>query len=528
MSGLESTFDLLRSERSAHAESVWLAAMRSDRRFVRDAAFRASLAGAPLSVQCEVLRRWKTYDDATRRELAAAIPKFNAGLRSCLSSKSEEDRAAAVAIALSLRIHGVIPELVHLAEDGDEATRDSAARVVLRLAQSLKAQQLEQPSDASTEHTYARVHGCLEQAVKRFNNHRRLEIVEAFLLLTSVDNETLLAILHEPTNVHAMAVNKELQRVRFETLPDPLVVDFVHGSAVPEPIRRLWHERDDERFFRRFLASLGTAPSLQNALANLKRLDEPVWLTDARERIDCLSFDEQRGFIVLVGAVQLEHEDDRPKLLCDVATHGELANQVEATRRLAEFRTDEVSHLILELAESGPVSVKAEALSQLKDRNLPGAMSRLRAALDSPEEEIRSVATAAFAEYTMEWYLGGFDMMDEEARGPNGQIVLRVDNEATGRLRQELETHGKRTRIRAVQVASTLELLDQVQDLLAALLMDADQWVRLEAIGALAELGTPEARQALNLALADEVRVVRDSASAALQRLVEERPRANV
>lgn len=524
MGGLDSTFDHLRSERSEHADALWLAALRSDRRFVREAAFRATLQGAPLVAQTEVIRRWKTLDDASRRLLGEAIAKFHQGLRHALSSKTEEDRAAAMAIALSLRIHSVVPELIHLAEENNDSTSESAARVVLRLAQSLRASRDDEAGNAADDHAIARVTGSLEQAVKRFGNHRRFEIVEAFLLLVEPDNDTLLSILDSPSNINLVAVLKELQRTHFEILPDRLVIGFLREDRIIPTIDRLWQFRDSERFIQRFLAVVGESPG-RPCETNLKRMTDISWLPKAIHKISQLRLNEQRGLIAVASFCDLDQELIR-QLLCELASQAEIPVRVEATRRLAKVRTDEVNQFMLQLAESAPPEVKAEALKQLKERNLPGAMGRLRAALQSTEDVVREVAIAAFREYTMEWYLTGFDMMDEDARGPNGQIVMQVDDQALKRLRQDLESNGKRTRIRAVNVASTLHLLDQVEDLVAGLLTDQDQFVRLEAVNALATSGTPEAKQALNSALSDESRTVRDAAGAALQKLAAPRARA--
>lgn len=524
MGGLDSTFDLLRTERSEYADTVWLAALGSDRRFVREAAFKASLQGAPLVAQLEVIRRWKTLDDASRRLLGEAIGKFHSGLRHALSSHSEDDRAAAMAIALSLKINSVVPELIHLAEECGDATGESAARVVLRLAQSLRASREDENNESLDDHTLARVAGSLEQAVKRFGNHRRFEVVEAFLLLIEPDNDTLLSILDSPSNINLVAVLKELQRTQFEILPDRLVIGFVRQDRVVPTIDRLWQSRDTERFIQKFLATIGDSPG-RTCETNLRRLTEITWLPKAIHKISQFRLNEQRGLLAIACHCDLDQELIR-QLLCELALNAEIPVRVDATKRLAKVRTDEVNQFMLQLADSAPPEVKAEALKQLKERNLPGAMSRLRAALQSTEDVVKEVAVAAFREYTMDWFLNGFDMMDEEARYPNGQIVLQVDDQALKRLRHDLEANGKRTRIRAVNAASVLNLLDQVEDLVAALLTDQDQFVRLEAINALASCGSAEAKQAINSALTDESRSVREAAGAALQRLAMPKNRA--
>lgn len=525
MSGLQSTFDCLRKERSDAAQSVWLVALATDRKFVRDQAFRAALAGAPLAVQLAVIRSWKTMDDADRKLLADSISSFLPGLKQALSQGNSEDRNAAIAMALSLKIHNLISDLAHLAESNDESCWESAARVVLRLAQSLKNERLVSGSSSTDKHLRSRVVGSLEQSVKRFVSHRRIEIVHAFLTLTDANNSVLVNILDCPSDLSLTAVSRELQRTQYELISNDLLIDFLDSQHVPSVIQRLWSTRDDLRFVEAFLKALADEPRPE-LLRNAGRIHQLDWIENWIDRLAELSLDAQFGLLALTDIAKLE-PSIHWQILRRVAGEGDVRARAMAVRRMGTFRNDEANQFIMSLTDSDHIDVRAEALTQLRERNLPGAMNRLRVALDDPHPLIREAAVSAFHDYTVDWYLAGFDIMDPVARRANGEIVRRVDTHAAERLRNELTQSGRNRKLRALSAAQLLEVLVDLQDLVVGALQEKDQFVRIEAANALGNCPTPEAREALNAALTDPMASVREAAAHSLQVLAATRPRSS-
>ena len=103
--------------------------------------------------------------------------------------------------ALRAREYDLMPTLINIAEDLGEIRRPTCRRDALSLADMLAGQlsterDYEQRFDPQLVCQYAL--GALEQSVLRFDQHKRREIVEAFLLLTDFDNATLKGILQDP------------------------------------------------------------------------------------------------------------------------------------------------------------------------------------------------------------------------------------------------------------------------------------------------------------------------------------------
>lgn len=519
MSGLETTFDLLRSDQSDAAQAVWLAALVSERRTVREHALRATFVGSPVPVQRAVIRAWKQIDDDDRRRLGESIDRFLPGLRQSLAKGEANERNAAIGMALSLRIHALVPDLVQLMLSGDDELRESAARVTLRLVQSLDREAV----DADGRPIRHRAIASLEQALRRYLDHRRPEIIAAFALLADADSATLLALLEAPNDLGLAAAAKELLRSDHEALPDRLVADFLVAKDLPESIVRLWASRSDRRFLETFLSRVASIDAA-NAKRNLGRLRHLEWLDERLTSLPELSVDAQLGLVALVETAKLGAEAN-VRILEALIRTGHVEVRGLAVRRLAPYRTDEVNQFVLALADCDATDLRAEALRQLRERNLPGAMSRLRAALDDPAIEVREAAAEVFEDYTVDWFLNGFDSMDPSARRSNGEIVRRVDRQAAERLRTELEQGDRNRRLRAMSAAPLLDVMTEIQDLVVAQMREKDQFLRIEAIEVLAGCPTGEAREALNAALTDPMVSVREAAAAALERQAATRPR---
>ena len=98
------------------------------------------------------------------------------------------------------RVYQLLPTLVEVTEN--QRTRHSvqALATVVQLAKLLHQETLARPQDRTCEPGFIcrQVLPALEQSVVRFNTHKRLEIIDAFLLLVPPNNETLLRILGDP------------------------------------------------------------------------------------------------------------------------------------------------------------------------------------------------------------------------------------------------------------------------------------------------------------------------------------------
>ena len=150
-------------------------------------------------------------------------------------------------------------------------------------------------------------------------------------------------------------------------------------------------------------------------------------------------------------------------------------------------------------------------------RNVPGAINRLLQLLDSPHQAEREAAQTGLAEFRFERFAANFDNLTPEARGdrraarpPRRSAGDRPGSRPSWKPPHAAGASGPwKWRWRSSAVA-------ELQTLVAGLLRDEDQYLRVEAIRALAPIDTPAVRQLLRDALLDPQPLVQQAAESAL------------
>jgi HEAT repeat protein len=165
--------------------------------------------------------------------------------------------------------------------------------------------------------------------------------------------------------------------------------------------------------------------------------------------------------------------------------------------------------------------VRAAGARQLRLRNLPGAIHHLLLLLDSPHAVERQAAQEGLTEFTFDRFAAQFDQMTPQARAKAGPLVRRVDSQTFDRLREELTAPNRSRRKRGIELAIALEAIVAIQDTVAELLKDEDQFLRIEAIRALATSDNERVRQLLRGAMLDPQPLVQQAAEAALAGLTQ-------
>jgi hypothetical protein len=143
---------------------------------------------------------------------------------------------------------------------------------------------------------------------------------------------------------------------------------------------------------------------------------------------------------------------------------------------------------------------------------------RLVRLLDSPHQIEREAAQAGLVEFQFSKYLAAFDDLTSEARRSTGMLVRQIDAQWATNLRRELAAPGRARKRRALAIIAATDSTEELQDEIAALLVDPDPFLRIEAIRVLAECDTPRIRQALRDALVDTNPLVQEAAELALAR----------
>ena len=165
-----------------------------------------------------------------------------------------------------------------------------------------------------------------------------------------------------------------------------------------------------------------------------------------------------------------------------------------------------------------PVS---SALAELRQRGIPGAITRLIEMIDSPHEIVQKTARQSLGEFRFDRYLAAFDMLEEDVRKTTGTLVKKVDLKTISALGAEMRAQAFRRRFRALAVTQAIDAVGELEmDVVRMLAKDKDHLVRSAAASTLSTCNTPTARQGLRDAVTDPSPAVQDAAERSLKILI--------
>jgi len=528
--GMEISLEVLATTRNEAAAAVLVRALDSPHESLREGALRGLLARrSPWGLR-ELMARWHLFSPRFREIVIEHRGRLTGAIRDAILSQDKQLCANGCDAAQCTGEYDLIPALVNVAESGaaesgNREHADMAAQTLLQLAQMLH-DELSRPRDwrqRRNPHLYrTHVVATLELATQRFQQHRRKEILTAFLILTGRENATLRRVLRDPLD------RTHTEIIDLLTLsPRPAIVrlalSFLDDSRAPKAAINVLAHRDDDEFLHYLLRKIGYEPS-SAARVNLKRLTKIHWLQHDATRL--VAFDEAaQHAAVQIAVCSGLPRPDKFQVLKLVLLRGKPAGRRAAVAALADFQGVEANRLIMQAVRDKDIRVQAGALSQLRSRGLPGAMAMLIDALDSRHELVQETARECLHEFTFHRYLSAFHSMNEQVRGSTGALVRRVDRQTPQLLAEEMQAASRGRRLRAIEVAQALDMVAEMEPQFHELLKDDDHMVRMEAAGALAECSTERTRLALRNALLDRSVAVQNAAERALGAMVTARPR---
>lgn len=468
----------------------------------------------------ELLRRWHALNEPQLEIVDKHPNRLATALRDgVLSSDADLNRNACQA-AVRLREYDLIPTLVRAAEDKSNPCLEVAADAVLALAEQL-FHDISAPRDYRIRRDPVLVrqfvHNALEQSVRKFGSHRRIALVEAFLLLASKDDSLLKYILNEPDVVAYAAVIGQLT-----SSPRPgvmrIVLEMLEQPHAPAAILHVASRRRDETFVRLLLARHAGKLSA-SAKNNFRKVEVWSWLRDESSCLATLNDEE------LCGAVRLATASSINRLRAFEVVkfamqHGQVFARRTASELLPEFKGSEANDMVLlALADHDP-EVQSYAVGQLRERGIPGALHKLVEMLTSPHEIVQNAVHAALSEFTFPRFLATFEMMDSETRYVTGSLVKRVDEDAVGQLQVELTSLSRTRRIRGLELAVAMQMTREVEEEIIALSTDSDHFIRAASAQALVRVNSSRGVERLRELRMDRAASVREAVEDALARIV--------
>lgn len=511
------TLELLARTTNESAVSVLMAALKSSDVAVQDGALEALINRRTGSAQSELVRHWSELTERWKWTIAQHPRQVAPAVRNAILSPDEVLCTNGCDALLRIREYESIATLITTAREAAEPLATLTATTLVQLAERMH-EELQLPAESRQRRDLVGIRRqvilALEYAVEAFEQHRRREIVEAFLLLTPTDNRLLTTIFAQPRHAAYLGV-LDLLRHSPRAGIIRLVLRFVAERRMPSVILQVIGHRTDEPFVSQLLHCVGADPS-RSVCSNLRRIETIAWLNGDISWLADLADVEQAAAV----RIALASRVTRPtvfRLLRYILDHGAPGSRRIAAVALADFGGAEANQLALQLLDDPDPEVQAGVLVQLRQRSVPGAMGHLIRALSSPHERVRDAARSCLTEFRFERYLNMFDMMDDAARRSTGRLVKQVDPTVVPRLASELQSRLRTRRMRALELIGSMELVETLESMVISLTDDEDHFVRAAAVRALAQSDSVTVGPALQQCLTDRSISVRETAKDSLR-----------
>lgn len=519
MGSLAITFNFLANADNEAASAVLIAALNASQRDVRDYALSAVLDRGTQAAELTLLRRWASLSDRWKQQIADRAGWLSNAIRAAIVNRDPQLFAAACSAATFTRDYEAIPFLVAVATDKDNPFLAQATTTTLELAELL-ADELSNPRDYRIRRDPRLVRDhvivSLEKATEIIGRPQARELLEAYLLLANRDSAPLKRILQSPNDAgHDLLMEALVTSSRPGV--ERLVLSYLDDPYAPYATAEIIGRRTDISFLRQLTRKLqgGPTPTERN---NLQRISTIAWLPGKVNLLDSLREAEQPGAIYLAIESAIPR-DEAYDVIAYLLRHGTVAARRLAAHSLATFGGREADLLAVQLLDDDDLQVRVAAAGQLRVRNVPGAVQRLVALLDSPHPQEREVAQANLREFNYDHFAAMFDHLTPEARISSGALVRRIDFHAVDRVQMELAADTRSRRQRALELAVVLNAVEDLRVPIAALLGDEDQYLRIEAIRALATCDSRTIRDILRDAMLDSHPLVQQAAETALAEL---------
>lgn len=528
VTGITRTAQVLAKAPNRAVLPVLIAGLKSSRADIRAATIRAAIRRHERATHAQLIEHFTFLSESDRIVLGDAhrsmphhaAPALKAAI---LAGDANQCKNACRIIAISGDVD-LIPVLVKAAEDKKHHFRTDVAATILELATLVQRELVQWAAgDRTAQHdpSFKRHHVLvsLEQSMARFAQHRRQEILDAFLLLAPVDNNTLNKILRDSNHPCHAPVAAELTSTQDFGIMERLV-EMLRDTDIPPAALKIISQRTDERFVDLLLNGL-KRPVPIRVLHNMKSLSHVAWLEERRELLLELDGRAQAVAVELALASGLNRASVF-EFLQFLLQNGLTDARRACCQALTKFETPQADELILAMLDDPDAGVQASAVRQLRARRVPDALQRLVVLLDARSPEVREAARSSLAEFNFTRYRTMFDLLDEHSARTTGILVHKVDHSVQQKLAEELLSPSITTKLRGIEMAVAMEATNDVRQQLIDLVGHENVSVRKEAVVALAHCHGAPVVATLKLAATDPNHSIAEAAQQSLAKLLQE------
>ena len=471
-------------------------------------------------------------DEFSQRLMLNAIPQFSrqeldaledlprklqTTLRKMIAEQNTDSAWTACHFILSHRAFDEFPAIVTAACDSSHPGADMMASTALELAQAMHKQIMQyRRSPSGRDPSFARrwALAALAKAVDRFHEHHRIELLEAFLLITTPGNHTLSQLLVKGGHpAHEAFVT--LLRDSPSLGAIELLAKLFEDVQTPTPLLEIMAERTDDHFRGIFLQSF-RYPVNNRVKENIQRLKRIPLLESPDESWFDLPAEAQAVAVEMVTASRLSRRT-KLRIYDAVLQAGASLARMACCTAIGRIELPEARARLERLLKDDDPQVMAAAGRSLRRHGSQNAVAQLASLLEHGDDEVREAAKAGLSDFTFMRYVAQFDEMDSSTRRELGPIVRETDESATDQLKREIGAASLTRKLRGMQMAAAMGSVDDILSTVIKQTEHQDAAVRAEAVLTLARSKKDEAREATERATKDPNALVRNRAAQALR-----------
>jgi hypothetical protein len=516
--GLEITLKTFAATENEAAVPVLVDSLWARQFSVRDGSIKAILNRKGNSGKKELLGHWQDFETCWKDLIAEKHGKMSGALREVISGGDATLVENACDATIYLRDYDQIPTLIAAIEANPSNNSLLLEETLVDLCGELYKElgSRRQYGGGRKDPQIARRNSLsfLEDAVSRFSKHNCSAILEGYLMLVSRENATLKSILQSPKSQTFGAVT-DLLKSSDQPGILRLLLSFLDDSQLPLAAVQLVAKRYDATYLPLLMNKIGFQPD-GALVAILRKIDAIGWMSQQPELLDSLT-DAQQQAAMQFAACSSMNRGEVFQVIKYLLDYGKTGGKRAAALALAQFEGPEANNLAMRLLDDAAPEIQAVIVSQLRDRNIPGAMNRLIELVDSNHPEIQDAAQLALEEFSFDRYLTAYDMLDDDVRRTTGELVRKADKEAKRRLKGELQEESRSRCLRALSMAPMMGLVDALETEILALAANTDHFIRTGAVKALGSGTTDTSLELIRDATSDNSVSVRAAAAESLE-----------
>ncbi|QDU56408.1 HEAT repeat domain-containing protein [Aeoliella mucimassa] len=456
----------------------------------------------------------------SRDELAALddLPrKLQTTLRKMIAEHDIESTRAACYFITSNLAFDEFPAVVTAACDPDHPGGDVMSSTALTLARALHSQIVAyRRAPGGRDPSFARRWALtsLAKAVDQFQEHRRTELLEAFLLITTPGNHTLTQLLTDPEHpAHDSLMTMLRDSPSIGAIE--LLAKLFEDPQSPIELLEIAVDRTDEHFRSLFLQAI-TYPISSRVRDNVKRLKRIRLLEKPEEDWFTLPPQAQAVALEMLSASRLSRRI-KLNIFQVMLTNGAPLARLVCCNSIGRIELPEARATLEKLLSDSDPQIIAAAGRALRRTGSESAVKELASLLEHTDQTVRKIAKDGLSDFTFMRYVSQFDEMDTGSRKELGCIVLETDATAIEQLRHEITAASLSRKLRGMQMASAMGAVDDLIPTITKQTGHQDAAVRAEAALTLARSPSDDAREAIEAAMKDANALVRNRATQALR-----------